>query len=124
MITFWWLFGTTLGGFVSWAVIRAIRLTLKARLERRLRSPEIDGVPLPAVDDPRWVHEKTESILGKFTVDEDYLYESLAKTHAIYLNGKRLGYWDEYGKRFRAHLPQLEKERLQLAALEEIENAK
>jgi hypothetical protein len=83
---------------------------------RRLRSPEIDGTPLPAVDDPRWEwdgHELAARFGTAFVV----------QWHNVIFEGRTLGEWEAYAEAVRAPLMPREAEARAARALAAITEA-
>jgi len=98
----WWsivvVFPFAVTGLKIAAVVRADR-----RFER-LRSWQLQGIPLPAPDDPRWKLTKHgEAELGSFLVQE-YLSEFC--TGGVYFEKHCLGNWRHYERAVMAPLRQ------------------
>jgi len=83
-------------GLPSLAIWIHIRRQDKARI-KRLANPVLNGIPLPAIHDPRWVRKDFgnqnhwglvgEYVLGKFHLSTPYF---------VYLDGTQIGEWREY----------------------------
>lgn len=79
----------------------------------KLRHPHIGAVPLPSVDDPRWVSTHYGAELGQFSI----------RYHSVSLFGEEIGNWPSYAWAVKAHLLRAQNERLALAALDELGKA-
>jgi hypothetical protein len=99
---------------VSAIVVSSLAAWLHARIQQQqLAAPVLNGVPLPAVDDPRWAMEGGRAELGDFRII----------SHYVFLGRDMIGEWSAYCQAVRAPLKARAYESLQERALKQIEEA-
>jgi len=96
-----------LAAFCFVVVPATVHLYTKIADSRWLRSPMIDGIPLPHVDDPRWNSRPGRHVLGPFIVDWT----------GIALDGKIIGRRDCYFNALQARALEAERRALEKRAL-------
>jgi hypothetical protein len=101
----YWIMGLlVVGSLLRSAVRHWSAKVIATRLDQRLAKPELDGIPLPAVDDERWHQDGTSVIrLGWCRSEYDY-FTLYVDGGAVYLNSDRLGYFKEYVDAIQARL--------------------
>ncbi len=114
------------GGFILFGLIVVVSTIRRQRQEERekaahekakadeLLHPVRNGIPLPTIDDPRWVYRDGELHLGQFRLSNGF----------VYFGTTMIEYWNEY---YGAVLMQVQTRRLEKIApeaLRELETAR
>jgi glycine/D-amino acid oxidase-like deaminating enzyme len=122
MITSLLVTGTVLATTASAVTYCRVRAR---RLEARLRSPELFGVPLPVPDDPRWVFSSNSEDWARLGDSSSGYYFLIDRDGGVWFGGgDQLGYWPAYVKRVFAALDEAELQKRAARALTVIQDSK
>lgn len=119
----WLIAGALLGSVLGLTAVIVVVKDLVTRIRRRrataLATPVLKGVPLPAVDDPRWriEHGLFERKMNK-RMDRMWMgdFKVWSIDGEVLFQGHRVGHWRRYVRAVRARFPDGEQHTLAEAA--------